>query len=117
MLTACVGAGLKAYTQYAHIELPSGEEVPASRFLREVEGIVQETLLEKLFHAKASVLGLDTATQFYLLWRYFYGRRDLEAGDAIVFAYPLHVELDGSQGLSNGGIPLVSEKGGQISSV
>jgi putative DNA methylase len=111
LLIACVGAGLKAYTKYAHIELPNGEEIPAGRFLGEVEGMVQEVLMEKLFHTRAAVSAIDAPTQFYVLWRYFYGRGDLEAGDAIIFSYPLHVELDGSQGLSAGGLSLVQKKG------
>jgi putative DNA methylase len=111
LLIACVGAGLKAYTKYARIELPNGEEVPAGRFLGEVEGIVQEVLLEKLFHTRAAVSAIDAPTQFYVLWRYFYGRSDLEAGDAIIFSYPLHVELDSSQGLSAGHLSLVEKKG------
>jgi len=111
LLIACVGAGLKAYTKYARIELPNGEEIPAGHFLGEVEGMVQEVLMEKLFHTRAAVSVIDAPTQFYVLWRYFYGRGDLEAGDAIIFSYPLHVELDGSQGLSAGGLSLVQKKG------
>jgi len=111
LLIACVGAGLKAYTRYARIELPNGEEIPAGRFLGEVEGMVQEVLMEKLFHTRAAVSAIDAPTQFYVLWRYFYGRSDLEAGDAIIFSYPLHVELDGSQGLSTGSLSLVQKKG------
>jgi putative DNA methylase len=56
LLIACVGAGLRAYTKYARIELPNGEEIPAARFLGEVEGIVQEVLMEKaLPHPGGSV--------------------------------------------------------------
>lgn len=111
LLIACVGAGLKAFTRYNRIELPNGDPVPAFRFLGEVEGLVQEVLMERLFHTPASVASIDSPTQFYLLWRYFYGRNDLEAGDAIVFAYPLHIELDGPQGLSTGHFALLSRKG------
>jgi putative DNA methylase len=111
LLIACVGAGLKAYTKYARIELPNGDEIPPTRFLGEVEGMVQEVLMEKLFHTRAAVSAIDAPTKFYVLWRYFYGRSDLEAGDAIIFSYPLHVELDGSQGLSAGDLSLVEKKG------
>lgn len=110
LLIACVGAGLKAFTRYNRIELPNGDVVPALRFLGEVEGLVQEVLMERLFHTPASVASIDAPTQFYLLWRYFYGRNDLEAGDAIVFAYPLHIELDGQQGLTNGHAALLARK-------
>lgn len=111
LLIACLGAGLRAYTRYRKVELPNGEEIPAGRFLRDVEGIVQEVLLERLFGARAAVASVDGATRFYVLWRYLYGRVELEAGDAIVFAYPLGVELDGSQGLCAGRLALVEKKG------
>lgn len=111
LLIACVGAGLKAYTRYARIELPNGDVVPAIRFLGEVEGMVQEVLMEKLFHTRAAVSSIDSPTQFYLLWRYFYSKGDLEAGDAIIFAYPLHIELDGQHGLSAGHAALLTRKG------
>jgi putative DNA methylase len=113
LLIACVGAGLKAYTHYARIELPNGDHIPALRFLGEVEGMVQEVLMEKLFHTRAAISTIDAPTQFYVLWRYFYGKSDLEAGDAIIFAYPLHVELDGAQGLSGGHTSLLAKKGGK----
>lgn len=111
LLIACLGAGLRAYTRYRRVELPNGEEVPPGRFLREVEGTVQEVLLERLFGTRAAVAAVDAVTRFYVLWRYLYGRSDLEAGDAIVFAYPLGVELDGPQGLSAGRLALVEKKG------
>ena len=111
LLIACLGAGLRAYTRYRRVELPNGEEVPPGRFLREVEGTVQEVLLERLFGTRAAVAAVDGPTRFYVLWRYLYGRSDMEAGDAIVFAYPLGVELDGPQGLSTGRSALVEKKG------
>jgi len=111
LLIACLGAGLKAYTRYRRVELPSGEEVPAGRFLREVEGVVLEVLLERLFGTRAAVTAVDAPTRFYVLWRYLYGRAELQAGDAIVFAYPLGVELDGPQGLSTGRLALLEKKG------
>jgi len=110
LLIAC-GAGLKAYTRYRRVELPSGEEVPAGRFLREVEGVVLEVLLERLFGTRAAVTAVDAPTRFYVLWRYLYGRAELQAGDAIVFAYPLGVELDGPQGLSTGRLALLEKRG------
>lgn len=111
LLIACLGAGLRAYTRYRKVELPSGEEVPAGHFLGDVEGAVQEALLERLFAARTAVGAVDGPTRFYVLWRYLYGRAELEAGDAIVFAYPLRVKLDGPQGLSTGKSSLLEKKG------
>jgi putative DNA methylase len=111
LIIACVGAGLKAFTQYEKVELPNGEEVSSERFLTEVEGVVQETILEYLFGSKSKVSALDQPTRFYILWRYAYGRSEIDAGEAIVFSYPLGVELDGAQGLSTGKFALLEKKG------
>jgi len=111
LIIACVGAGLKAFTQYERVELPNGEEVSSERFLTEVEGVVQETIIEFLFGSRSKVSSVDAPTRFYILWRYAYGRGEIDAGEAIVFSYPLGVELDGSQGLSTGKLALLEKKG------
>src|SRR5205809_5669587 len=48
LVIACVGAGLRAFTCFARVEYANGEEVPAERFLTEVEAVVLDTVLEKL---------------------------------------------------------------------
>ena len=48
---------------------------------------------------------------FMFLWRYTYGRMEVDSGEAIVFAYPQGVELDGPLGLSSGRNPLLEKKG------
>jgi putative DNA methylase len=112
LVIACVGAGLRAFTRYARVEYANGQEVPADSFLAEVEGAVLEGLLEKIFGvSRAGVSAVDAVTRFYVLWRYTYRQAALEAGEAIIFAYPQHVELDGSGGLTAGGNPLVEKKG------
>jgi len=111
LVIACVGAGLRAFTRFARVEYANGEPVPADTFLGEVEGAVLEALLEKLFGvSQAGVSGVDAATRFYVLWRYAYQHATVDGGEAIVFAYPQHVELDGPRGLTGGSNPLV-EKG------
>jgi putative DNA methylase len=112
LVIACVGAGLRAFTRYARVEYANGQEAPADSFLAEVEGAVLEGLLEKIFGvSRAGVSAVDAVTRFYVLWRYTYRQATLEAGEAIIFAYPQHVELDGSGGLTAGGNPLVEKKG------
>jgi putative DNA methylase len=114
LVIACVGAGLRAFTRYARVEYANGEPVPADTFLTEVEGVVLEALLEKLFGvSQAGVGSVDPVTRFYVLWRYAYRHATVDAGEAIVFAYPQHVELDGPSGLSSGGNPLVEKKKGK----
>jgi putative DNA methylase len=116
LVIACVGAGLRAFTRFSRVEYANGEEVPAERFLAEVETAVLETILGKLSKtvgAKSehmSLMGLDSSTRFYILWRYTYGAADLEAGEAIIFANGTHVELDGQHGLTQGSRALLEKK-------
>jgi putative DNA methylase len=117
LVIACVGAGLRAFTRFARVEYANGEEMPAERFLTEVETVVLDAILQKLSKAvggngsrSRSLAGLDPATRFYVLWRYTYGAAELDAGEAIIFANGTHVELDGPLGLSNGSRALVEKK-------
>jgi putative DNA methylase len=111
LVIACVGAGLKAFTQFERVEYANGEELTSEKFLHEVEGLVLETILEKLFGVSAEgVSHIDPKTRFYVLWRYTYGKTELDSGEAIVFAYPLGVELDGPEGLASGRNPLLEKK-------
>jgi putative DNA methylase len=111
LVIAAVGAGLRAFTRFARVEYANGEEVPAERFLTEVEGVVLETLLEKIFgFSRSGVAAVDGPSRFYVLWRYAYKAAELDAGEAIVFAYPQSVELDGPRGLTQGRSALVEKK-------
>lgn len=111
LVIACVGAGLRAFTRFAHVEYENGEEMPADKFLAEVEGVVLETLLEKLFGMPRSGLSVvDPITRFYVLWRFAYRSAHINAGEAIVFAYPQGVELDGPHSLSQGGRALLERQ-------
>lgn len=112
LVIACVGAGLKAFTQFEKVEYANGEEVSSEKYLHIVEGLVLETILEKLFGlSRKGVSEIDPKTRFYVLWRYTYGKMEVDSGEAIVFAYPQGVELDGSTGLSLGRNPLLEKKG------
>jgi putative DNA methylase len=118
LVIACVGAGLRAFTRFARVEYSNGEEVPAERFLAEVETVVLETILSRLSNevggsgSRYGLAGLDGPTRFYVLWRYTYKTASLDAGEAIVFANGTHVELDGVNGLSSGSHPLAEKKKG-----
>jgi putative DNA methylase len=131
LVIAAVGAGLRAFTRFARVEYANGEEVPAEQFLAEVEGVVLETLLEKIFVGQAASLSssgtgrgigcqpvvplssVDGPSRFYVLWRYTYKAAELDAGEAIVFTYGQQVELDGPNGLSTGSRTLVDKKKGK----
>ena len=119
LLIACVGAGLRAFTRFARVEYANGEEVPAKRYLGEVEAVVLDQILARLSRevggnsGRYSLAGVDPATRFFILWRYTYRSADLDAGEAIIFANGTHVELDGPGGLSSGPRPLVEKKKGK----
>jgi putative DNA methylase len=111
LVIAAVGAGLRAYTRFQRVEYENGEEVPAERFLHEVEGVVLETLLEKIFGVTGAGMSVvDGPSGFYVLWRYTYKTAELDAGETIVFTYSQPVELDGPGGLSTGTRALVEKK-------
>jgi putative DNA methylase len=110
LVIACVGAGLQAFTRYEKVEYANGEEVPAEKFLAEVEGVVLDTMMGKLFGQDSRVSSIDVDSRFYVLWRYVYKAAEIEAGEAIVFVMGLHVELDGQNGLSAGRFALVEKK-------
>ena len=115
LVIAAVGAGLRAFTRFAKVEYANGEEVPAEKFLAEVEGVVLEILLEKIFGVpRAGVAAVDGASRFYVLWRYTYKAAEMDAGEAIVFPYGQGIELDGQHGLpSQKPVPLVEKKKGK----
>jgi putative DNA methylase len=119
LVIACVGAGLRAFTRFERIEYANGEEVPAQRFLMEVETAVLEAILARLSKeagangGRYSLAGLDAPTRFYILWRYTYRSAELDAGEAIIFANGTHVELDGPNGLSTGSNALLEKKKGK----
>jgi putative DNA methylase len=114
LVISAVGAGLRAYTRFSRVEYANGEEVPAEKFLAEVEGVVLETLLEKIFGMPGSgVAAVDGPSRFYVLWRYAYKAAEMDAGEAIVFTYGQNVELDGQKGLSTGRHALVEKKKGK----
>ena len=113
LIIAAVGAGLRAFTRFFRVEYANGEEVPAEKFLGEVESVVLETLLEKIFGVASSrVAAVDGPSRFYVLWRYAYRTAELDAGEAIVFTYGQPVELEGADGLASGALALVEKKKG-----
>ena len=112
LLMAAVGAGLRAYTRFAQVEYSNGEPMPAERYLREVEGVVLDVMLDEIFGLRGAAVGsVDSLTRFYVLWRFTYRESSIEAGDAYVFCYPQGIEIDGPLGIS-GPPPSLVEKSG-----
>ena len=115
LLMAAVGAGLRAYTRFARVEYANGDPVPAERYLREVEGVVLDVMLDEIFGLRGTAVGaVDALTRFYILWRFTYRESNIEAGDAYVFCYPQNVEIDGPDGLSGPAPKLVEKTGSKF---
>lgn len=115
LLMAAVGAGLRAYTRFVRVEYSNGDPVPAERYLREVEGVVLDVMLDEIFGLRgAAVAAVDALTRFYILWRFTYQEASIEGGDAYVFCYPQGIEIDGPNGLSGPSPALVEKSGGRF---
>ena len=116
LLMAAVGAGLRAYTQFARVDYANGEPVSAERYLRDVEGVVLDVMLDEIFGLRgAAVAAVDSITRFYILWRFTYREAAIEAGDAYVFCYPQGIEIDGPEGLTGQPPKLVEKAGSKFS--
>ncbi|HAO12933.1 MAG TPA: adenine-specific DNA methylase [Planktothrix sp. UBA8407] len=115
LIIACVGAGLRAYTQYDKVELPNGDELDANSFLDEVQKEVLETILIEVLRCdKKGVSFVDKPTQYYILWRYEYGEAVVDFDEANTLAKGVGVELDGVGGLTDGKIALIKKTKNQV---
>jgi putative DNA methylase len=115
LVIACIGAGLRAYTQYDRVELPNGDELDANSFLDEVQKEVLEAVLtDVLLCDKKGVSAVDKPTQYYILGRYEYGEAIVEFDEANTLARGVGVELDGAGGLTDGKLALVKKTKNQV---
>ena len=115
LLMAAVGAGLRAYTRFARVDYANGEPVSAEQYLRDVEGVVLDVMLDEIFGLRgAAVAAVDSITRFYILWRFTYRESAIEAGDAYVFCYPQGIEIDGPEGLTGNAPKLVKKSGSKF---
>ena len=115
LLMAAVGAGLQAYTEFAGVNYANGEPVSAEHYLRDVEGVVLDVMLDEIFGLRgAAVEAVDSVTRFYILWRFTYREAAVEAGDVYVFCYPQGVEVDGPEGLAGDAPRLVEQTGSKF---
>src|SRR6266496_5283200 len=75
LVIATLGAGLRAYTQFARVEMPNGDELDSVTYLGEVEREVAQQVLQRLLTkgvgeaqetTGAHVAAVDTVTRFYV---------------------------------------------------
>jgi len=95
LVIAAIGAGLQPYTRYASVELPNGEELPAERFLEDVQGRVLAAVLRKVHGLGDEAGSVDAATRYYVLARTFYGYAPVDFDEANNLARTVGVELSG----------------------
>ena len=115
LVIACIGAGLRAYTQFERVELPNGDELDAQTFSDEVQKEVLETILtDVLLYDKRGVSAVDKPSLYYILGRYEYGEAMVEFDEANTLARGVGVELDGSGGLTDGKLALVKKTKNQV---
>jgi len=115
LVIACIGAGLRAYTQFDRVELPNGDELDAQTFLDEVQKEVLEAILtDVLLCDKRGVSAVDKPTQYYILGRYEYGDAIVEFDEANTLARGVGVELGGAGGLTDGKLALVKKIKNQV---
>ncbi|MEP1061552.1 DUF1156 domain-containing protein [Stenomitos frigidus AS-A4] len=110
LVIACIGAGLRAYTQYERVELPNGDELDANSFLSEVQKEVVEAVLTSVMQCdRRGVSLVDKPTQYYIMGRYEYGELAVEFDEANTLAKGVGVELDGVGGLTDSKLALVKK--------
>ena len=119
LIIATIGAGLRAYTQFARVEMPNGNELDAVTYLGEVEREVALHVLQRLLstgeggaqeETGARVAAVDTVTRFYVTGRFFYGESAAPFDDVNLLARGMGVELDGPHGLMQGKKGLVKKE-------
>ncbi len=111
LVIATIGAGLRPFTRYAAVELPNGEEIPAERFLDEVQARVLNGVLARVHGLVDGVGSIDAATRYYVIARYSLGYVDVEFDEANNLARTAGVELGD---LANGPAPLASVSKGKV---
>ncbi len=112
LIIATIGAGLRAYTRFARVEMPNGDELDAVTYLGEVEREVAHHVLQRLLasseegeeqeEAGVRIAAVDIVTRFYVTGRFFYGESAAPFDDMNLLARGMGVELDGSRGLTQG---------------
>jgi putative DNA methylase len=71
LVIAAIGSGMRAYTRFARVEKPNGDELAPGEYLEEVEREVTETILARIFRTDRAGLGrVDQPTQFYVMGRF-----------------------------------------------
>lgn len=94
LVIAAIGAGMRAYTKFARVEKPNGEELKPAEYLDEVQREVAETVLARIFETDRQGLGrVDQATQLYVMGRFEFGDAEVPWDELNSLARGTGVEL------------------------
>lgn len=115
LVIATIGAGLRAYTAHARVELPNGDELTPEQYLEEVQREVVEAVLADVFGlAKSGVAAVDPVTRFYVMGRFEFGTSWVEYDKANTLARGVGVELGGHGGLLDGPMSLLEKEKNKV---
>lgn len=89
---SAIGPALSVYSRYADVRYSSGQPVSVANFLSLVRQATVDFSLERAL-AGVDVGDVDRETQFALLWRWTYGRAQVETGAARLLDKATGVEL------------------------
>lgn len=111
LVIAAIGAGMRAYTRFARVEKPNGDELAPAEYLDEVQREVAETILERILGTDRQGLGrVDQATQLYVIGRFEFGDAEVPWDELNSLARGTGVELSEQ---TNGTSALVTKSKGK----
>ncbi len=89
---SAIGPAVEVFGRYARVEKLSGEPVSVRELLEFVRKTVSEYALSRIMQSP-DLSGLDSATRFYLLFRWAYGRATVPFDEARKLAQAVGLEL------------------------
>ena len=90
---AAIGPAVEIFGRYARVEKLSGEAVSVGELLNLARRITSEFALRRILK-DGHLAGVDNVTQFYLLWRWNYGRGLVPFDEAHKLALSVGVDLE-----------------------
>jgi len=90
---SAIGPGMEIYSKYENVERYSGEEVTTLDLLKYIRSITTDFVVNNLLK-DASPTEVDSASQFYLAYRWTYLDNKVEFDDARRIASGMGIELD-----------------------